>query len=400
MTASTQAPPDTSSRLVLAADRVVTATGAELAPGWIEITCGKVAAVGAGRPARGVAEPVSGTIVPGFVDMHAHGALGHDFVSAADDSIHAIRQHHARRGTTTLMATVATAPIETMLERVRFLRPYVAAGLLAGIHLEGPYLAPERRGAHDPSLLRHPDAAEIRELLAEAAGTLRMVTLAPELPGSPEAVEMLVAAGVTVAVGHTACTAEQARAAFDAGASVLTHAFNGMPPLHHREAGPLGVALVDQRVTVELILDGHHVGYEAAELVRRVAHGRLALVSDAMSAAGLGDGNYRVAGSAVVVRNGIAMLADGSSLAGSTITVADAFARLRDAHGASWADGAAATSLTPTRAVGVAASGLREGEPADLVLVNGGAVAGVMRAGQWVVEPTRDSACWQARLHG
>lgn len=128
MTASTQAPPDTSSRLVLAADRVVTATGAELAPGWLEITCGKVAAVGAGRPASGGTEPVSGTIVPGFVDMHAHGALGHDFVSADDDGIHAIRQHHARRGTTTLMATVATAPIETMLERVRFLRPYVAAG--------------------------------------------------------------------------------------------------------------------------------------------------------------------------------------------------------------------------------------------------------------------------------
>jgi phosphotransferase system enzyme I (PtsI) len=182
MTASTQAPPDTSSRIVLAAGRVVTASGAELAPGWLEITCAKVAAVGAGRPASGGTEPVSGTIVPGFVDMHAHGALGHDFVSADDDGIHAIRRHHARRGTTTLMATVATAPIETMLERVRFLRPYVAAGLLAGIHLEGPYLAPERRGAHDPGLLRHPDGAEIRELLAEAAGTLRMVTLAPELP--------------------------------------------------------------------------------------------------------------------------------------------------------------------------------------------------------------------------
>jgi len=387
VTVETPPPSPLGSRLTLAADRIVTVAGEEFAPGWVEIAGDRVVAVGRGCAEGAHPVPVSGTIVPGFVDIHAHGALGHDFVSADAAGIQAIRDHHLRRGTTMLMATVATAPLEALLERLRFLRPFVAEGLLAGVHLEGPYLAPERRGAHDPALLRHPDVGEIRELLAEAAGTLRMLTLAPELPGAARAVELLTEADVVVAVGHTACTSDQATAAFNRGARVLTHAFNGMPPLHHREAGPLGAAMVDDRVTLELILDSHHVGTEAAELLRRVADRRLALVSDAMAATGLGDGSYRVAGSAVVVRDGIATLADGSSLAGSTITIADGFTRLRHVHGASWADAVAASALTPPHAVGLGGSGLRAGDRADLVVLRAGRVAGVMLAGRWIVAP-------------
>lgn len=371
------------SRTVLRADRVV-ADSAVLSPGWVAIEEGLITDYGQGNPTSAVRDRIAGTIVPGFVDVHAHGAAGADFGSADEAGIGAIVEHHARCGTTTLVASVATAPLDVLEQRVRNLRLFVERGILAGIHLEGPYLSPQRRGAHDIELLRHPEPAEMQRLLDAGAGTIRMVTIAPELPGAEVVIRSMVAQGVTVALGHTACTAEEARAAIEWGATVLTHAFNGMPSLHHREPGPLGVALVDDRVTVELILDGHHVGTEAAEIIRRVAVGRLALVSDAMAATGLGDGEYRIAGSPVVVRDGVAMLADGSSLAGSTITIADGFQRLMDVHGAGFAEAVMASSETPARALGLPRPGIWVGAPADLVVLQGSAVEGVMRAGTWL----------------
>lgn len=371
------------SRTVLRADRVV-ADSAVLSPGWAAIEEGLITDYGQGNPTSAVSDRIAGTIVPGFVDVHAHGAAGADFGSADEAGIGAIVEHHARCGTTTLVASVATAPLDVLEQRVRNLRLFVERGILAGIHLEGPYLSPQRRGAHDIELLRHPEPAEMQRLLDAGAGTIRMVTIAPELPGAEVVIRSMVAQGVTVALGHTACTAEEARAAIEWGATVLTHAFNGMPSLHHREPGPLGVALVDDRVTVELILDGHHVGTEAAEIIRRVAVGRLALVSDAMAATGLGDGEYRIAGSPVVVRDGVAMLADGSSLAGSTITIADGFQRLMDVHGAGFAEAVMASSETPARALGLPRPGIWVGAPADLVVLQGSAVERVMRAGTWL----------------
>jgi N-acetylglucosamine-6-phosphate deacetylase len=310
------------------APRILTAA-ADLRDGWLVIDHDTVLGLGVGTPPRtDTALTLDGTVVPGFVDLHAHGALGHDFAGCSADGARAAAAHHRSRGTTTLVASVATGRPQDTVDALARLRPVVAEGTLAGIHLEGPWLAPARRGAHRADLLHAPDPAEVDAYRAAAGDALRVVTLAPELPGALDAVARFVAAGVVVAIGHTDATAEQTRRAIDAGASLVTHLFNGMPPLHHRTPGPVGIALTDDRVLLECIVDGHHLDPITVDLVRRSAPGRMLLVSDAMSATGCPDGDHTVAGSAVSVRGGVAVLADGSSLAGSTITVADAVQRL------------------------------------------------------------------------
>ncbi|WP_267420176.1 MULTISPECIES: N-acetylglucosamine-6-phosphate deacetylase [unclassified Curtobacterium] len=267
-------------------------------------------------------------VVPGFVDVHAHGALGHDFATCSADEARAAVAHHAGRGTTTMVASIATGTPDATVAALRRLGPLVDEGVLAGLHLEGPWLSPARRGAHAAGLLHAPTPAEVDGYLDAAAGTLRIVTLAPELPGALDAVARLTAAGVVVAIGHTDADADTVTRAVDAGARLVTHVFNGMPPLHHRAPGPVGVALTDPRLHVEAIVDGHHLDDVTVDLVRRSTGDRMVLVSDAMAATGCADGRYRIAGSDVVVSDGVAMLADGSSLAGSTSTVLDGFLRL------------------------------------------------------------------------
>jgi len=361
--------------MIVSAHRLVTA--GHDGPGWLEIEHGVVVARGPG--ARDGAEA---TVVPGFVDMHAHGALGHDVGSTDAAGLAAVIGYHAARGTTSLVASVATAPLDQLDAAVAFLRPFVENGELAGSHLEGPYLSPLRRGAHNPGLLRAPRLDEIRALVATGGDTVRMITIAPELDGAEESIRWLVANGVVAAVGHSDADAAVARAAFGWGASVVTHLFNGMRPLHHRDPGIIGAALTDDRVTVELILDGQHVAAEAAEIVRRSAPGRLALVSDSMSATGCGDGDYDLAGSAVRVSNGVATLVAGDSLAGSTATVSTGFGIL-NVLGTPLPEAVAITSGTPARALGLAEP-LAVGSPGDLLAVDGGRVARVMRRGVWL----------------
>jgi N-acetylglucosamine-6-phosphate deacetylase len=377
-------PRDRAHRVIVAARRlVVTARDGTTTdgPGWLAVEDGTVIARQSGLapdPHRQL-----GTVVPGFVDIHSHGALGHDAGSADAPALTAVADFHARRGTTSLVASVATAPLDALEAAVRSLRPHVESGMFAGIHLEGPYLSPERRGAHNPALLRDPALAEVRSLVAAGAGAVRMVTIAPELPGAEECIRWLAANGVTVAIGHSDADAATASAAFGWGASVVTHLFNGMRPLHHREPGIIGAALVDDRVVVELILDGQHVRAEAAEIVRRSAPGRLALVSDSMAAAGLGDGDYDLAGSAVRVRDGVATLVHGDSLAGSTATVSVGFRTLVTA-GVPLVDAVAITSATPSRALGLP-DPLAVGSRADLLEIDDdGAVQRVMRRGEWL----------------
>lgn len=294
-------------------------------------------------------------VVPGFVDLHVHGALGHDFASCSADQARAAVAHHASRGTTTMVASIATGTPDATVAALRRLGPLVDEGVLAGLHLEGPWLSPARRGAHAAELLHAPTPAEVDTYLDAAAGTLRVVTLAPELPGALDAVARLTAAGVVVAIGHTDADADTVTRAVDAGARLVTHVFNGMPPLHHRAPGPVGVALTDPRLHVEAIVDGHHLDDVTVDLVRRSTGGRMVLVSDAMAATGCDDGRYRIAGSDVVVSDGVAMLADGSSLAGSTSTVLDGFLRLL-AAGTSLDEAVAASSGRALALLGLPAS--------------------------------------------
>lgn len=313
-------------------ERVVTApaivTGDRvLRPGWMRLHDGWISQVGQGRPPHGTApEDLAGTVVPGFVDLHVHGGGGASYTGGhADEVAQAARFHLAHGTTTTLTSTVSASP-DALLEIVDRLADLVEAGISAGIHLEGPWISPRYCGAHDPRVLRDPDPGEIDRVLDAGRGTIAMVTLAPELPGASDAVRRLAAAGVLVALGHTAASYAQTVEAIGLGARAATHLFNAMAPLHHREPGPVAALLEDPRVLIELIGDGVHLHPALLQQVQRnVGFRRVALVTDAMAAAGMGDGDFRLGGRDVRVRAGVARLRDGGTLAGSTATMGQLF---------------------------------------------------------------------------
>lgn len=284
---------------------------------------------------------------------------------------------------------VSAAPSDT-LDQIAALAELCDSGELAGIYLEGPFIARSRCGAHDPELLREPDRAEFDRMLKAGRGHVRMVTLAPELPGALALVRAAVDSGVVAAVGHTEADYEQTRAAFDAGATVATHLYNQMGPLHHRDPGPVAAALNDERVTVELINDGVHVHPGAAQLVFDAAGSdRVALITDAMPATGLDDGEYRLGGLRVTVRGGRATVTDTGALASSTIVLPQAVRHAVEHVGGVDIEAAArAATATPARALGLDRSGigaLAPGTRADLAILDHELeVAAVMRDGSWV----------------
>ncbi|WP_052848592.1 N-acetylglucosamine-6-phosphate deacetylase [Streptomyces avicenniae] len=331
-------------------------------------------------------------IVPGFVDQHVHGGGGASFsAGTADEALRVIAAHRVH-GTTTLVASTVTGELGDLAAQAGALSELVEQGELAGLHFEGPFISPHRRGAHDPTLLRDPAPADIRKLLDAARGTARMVTLAPELPGGTESVRMLRDSGVVAAVGHTEATYEQVRDAVEAGATVATHLFNAMPVLGHRAPGPVAALLEDERVTVELVNDGTHLHPSVVGLAFRTAGpDRVALITDAMGAAGMGDGSYPLGPLTVEVRDGVARLSEGGAIAGSTLTLDDAFRRSVLVNGLPVADVSRALSGTPARLLGVAdrVGSIEEGKDADLVVLADGTfdVVGVMRRGEWVVRP-------------
>ncbi|WP_309069028.1 amidohydrolase family protein [Microbacterium sp.] len=335
--------------LLVAARRVIDGSGSD-GPGWAVVSRGQVTQRGTGAAPRTPDREID-ALLPGFIDAHLHGARGVDFGTVGTDPHDAIAWH-AGRGSTALIASLATGALDAMRTRLTELSPLVRAGVLAGLHLEGPFLCAGRRGAHNPDLLRSPSRGDVEALLQAGDGAIRMITLAPELPGALDVIPLLVDAGVRVAIGHTEADAATVARAADLGASVMTHLFNGMPPLHHRSPGPVGVGLTDERITVELIGDGAHLDDRALDLALRACTGRAILVSDAMAAAGLGDGSYTLAGSDVVVRDGVARLAGATAIAGSTSSVSDAVERLL-ARGADPATIAELTAVTPARALGV-----------------------------------------------
>jgi N-acetylglucosamine-6-phosphate deacetylase len=241
------------------------------------------------------------------------------------------------------------------------------AGVIAGTHLEGPWIAPEYKGAHDPGTLRDPNPEEVERLIALGRGTIRMVTLAPEWPHGVDAVRRFVAAGAIAAVGHTNATYDQVRAAIDAGATCATHLYNAMRPVNHREPGPIVALTEDPRVTNELILDGVHVHAASAAFARRAAEGRIVLVTDAMTAAAGEDGEYLLGDLPVLVVDGVARLVDGGAIAGSTLTMDRAVAFAVQQVGMSLPAAVAAATSTPARMLGLTDRGrLVPGARADL----------------------------------
>jgi len=379
--------------VLLTADTLL--TGRELLrPGWIEVSDGRVHAVGAGvasRPADRDLGPV--TVVPGFVDTHLHGGGGANFSTASHADTSAAVALHRRHGTTTLFASLVTAGPAELLRQVRELADDVRTGLIAGIHVEGPWISAKRCGAHQPSLMRDPDPAEIDRVLDAGGGAIRMVTVAPERNGAVAAIRNIVDSGAVAAVGHTEATYEQTRAAIAAGATVGTHLFNAMRPIDRREPGPIVALLEDDRVTVELITDGVHVAPAIYRHVTRAAGpDRVSLVTDAMAATGMTDGVYHLGPLAVDVVAGVARVAGTDIIAGSTATMDEVF-RFAVTHSGFRGDEALMAavrqaSINPARAQGLPCMGLVPGATADLVVLDSDlAVTGVLRQGSWVVEP-------------
>jgi N-acetylglucosamine-6-phosphate deacetylase len=371
--------------------RVATPDGV-LDPGWVLVDDGAISSIGSGEPpARPGAEVTDATgswVLPGFVDIHCHGGGGAAFTSADPAQVRQVVDAHTAHGTTTMLASLVTRPVPELVEQIAALAELVQEGLVAGVHLEGPFLSAARCGAHDPAILRPPDPVSVDALLAAGRGTIRMVTVAPELEGAVPAVKRLVDAGVIAAIGHTDALAEDVVPAVDAGASVATHLFNGMRPLHHREPGPIGVLLDDERVTVELICDLVHLHPTVVRFAARHAGaGRTVLITDAIAAAAAGDGVYDIGGLEVNVTNGVPTLAGGGSLAGSTLTMDAAFRNLVQNCGLGVLEAVTAAATRPAELLGLGnvTGRLAAGFAADVVLLDDALrPRSVMRRGEWV----------------
>lgn len=362
--------------------RILTRDG--VTKGALSWSAGRIAAI------KPVARAARHWIVPGFVDMHVHGGGGFTFTTGDPDQAAAAAAFHARHGTTTMLASLVSSPFELMRKATEAFAPLVSAGVLAGLHYEGPYLAAACCGAQNPLFLRDPALPELAELTAIAGGVVRLVTIAPELPGALEAIRYLAARDVRVAIGHTDADYHKTLAGIAAGATVGTHVFNGMRPPHHRTPGPVFALLGAPGVVSELIADGVHLHDGALAFALRTAGpDGAALVTDAISATGMPDGAYELGGQAVTVSAGAARLttAGGSpgAIAGSTLTMDAAFRRAVSV-GVSVPHAARLTATNPARALGLTDRGtLAVGHQADAVVLDEELnVLRVLRHGEWL----------------
>lgn len=311
-------------------------------------------------------------IGPGLIDTHVHGGGGLDVMDGHPDALRGLARYLARTGTTGFLATTMSAEAE-LLEKVlaaithAAIHPARNEAALLGVHMEGPFLHPRRCGAQNRDALRHPDIQEMRRYLRQAP--IRVVTMAPELPGAHELGAFLRAHRVIPSMGHTDSDYEGARAAFGQGFHHVTHLFNGMPPLHHRDPGPAAAALFAPNVLLELICDGIHVHRDWIRWLHTLAADRIILVTDAMRAAGLADGTYDLGGQPVVVQEGIVRTGEGR-LAGSTLTLLQAVKNYRTFTGADWPEAFRAASLAPAKMLGLAdrKGSLAEGKDADIIV--------------------------------
>lgn len=364
----------TPDELVLAGGRVVTPSGV-LHDGWVHVVDGVIEDVGSGAPppAATTCRLEDRWLLPGFIDLHVHGGGGHDF-TAGPDAMAAGTAFHLAHGTTSTLVSLVTAPIPDLQTQLGWAAQLAQDGApgasrVLGAHLEGPFLSQTRCGAQNTEHMRSPDPAVLADLIAAADGSLRVITIAPELDGATEVIGQAAAAGLVAAVGHSDATFAEAQAGIAAGATLATHLFNGMRPLHHREPGLVGAALASG-IRCELINDGIHVHPAMTRLVA-ARPDRLVLVTDAISATGAGEGEYSLGGQPVLVRDGQARLRSTGSLAGSTLTIDVALRRAVQVSGLTIEQASAAASGTPADVLGVGdqLGSIAAGRIADLVVL-------------------------------
>ncbi len=332
-----------------------------LVRGDVEVRGGRISAIGsASANGKGIA-------VPGFVDLQVNGFAGVDLLDADVEGYRRAGEALLETGVTAYLATFITASEDRLLAALRRVPSRPDGPRVLGVHLEGPFLSPRRLGIHSAAARRDPDVELLERLLD--AGPVRLVTLAPELPGAEALVRRLLLGEIAVSCGHSDATAEEAEAAFDLGVRTVTHLFNAMRPFRHRDPGIAGAALARDDVIVQVILDGVHLAPETANVVWRSAAGRVALVTDAMAGAGLGDGAYLLGGLDIEIEDGVARGPDGE-LAGSTLTMLDAVRNLH-ALGASFEEAVGAATDVPARVLRNPTVGrLAVGLPADIVVLS------------------------------
>lgn len=298
-------------------------------------------------------------LIPGFVDVHVHGGAGYDFMYSDAKSLDAITKFHSSQGTTTMLATTMTAAkdaIDHVLSEVNAYRatemPYTQ---IAGMHLEGPFISPKWSGAQNPEHIVPANIEWLEQWELEYPGLIRQVTLAPEREGALEAILWLRKHGITAALGHTDASFEEVITAADAGLNQAVHMYNAMTPLHHRKPGAAGAILFDKRIRAEIIADGIHVHPAAISILTQLKKEQnLLLITDAMSATGLSDGEYMIGDLPVLVQDGIATLKDNpAALAGSTLTMIRGFRYLIQEVGLSLEEASHAASLTPAMSIGM-----------------------------------------------
>ena len=387
---------------------VVTA-GRLVDDGVVEVDGDRITRVGPARdwPEADRPAPTGHTLLPGLVDVHNHGGGGHGFPDADADGVRAAAAHHRAHGTTTLLASLVSAQPEVLAERIDVLAPLVAEGVLAGIHLEGPFLSEARCGAQDPAALRPGDPQLLRGLLDRAGGTVASMTLAPETAHYPALLDVLAENGVLPSLGHTDATAPATTAAIRAvrgGRLSATHLFNGMPPLHHRSPGPVAACLsaaARGEMVLELVADGHHLDdATVATVFDLVGPDRIALVTDAMAAAGMSDGHYRLGRLEVDVAGGVARLAPsalgpGGAIAGSTARLVEVVHRAVRHAGVDLPAAVRAATATPAALLGRGheLGELAPGRRADVLVTDGELEpVAVLAAGSWVAAPVLEGA--------
>jgi N-acetylglucosamine-6-phosphate deacetylase len=359
----------------------VVADGRLCSPGWLLVDQ-TVREYGEGQPPARVREQADettelpvGVLAPGLVDMQVNGAFGIDFAAADDDEWRYVAQRLPSTGATAYVPTFITAPLDDLAAGLRSyrhretgLRDAPGAARSLGVHLEGPFLAERRRGAHRADLLRDPRAEDLDMLLEAGDGRLLYMTLAPERDGAIDAVKRLTGQGVRVAVGHTDADEQTVHAAADAGATMLTHLYNGQRPLQHRDPGTVGAALTDDRLTCGLVVDLHHVASTAVQVAFRCAAGRIALVTDAVAAMGMPTGTYELGGDRVEVRPGEPPMRADGAIAGSALRMDEAVSNAVRHCGVDLLTGVEAATRVPAAAVGRPDLGtLAPGARADMV---------------------------------